>query len=183
MLLQVKESKNERLISARELHEFIELGKDFSKWIQGKIYKYQFKSDSDYFVRWVNNAGELIENEDDTDTMINKGYSKEYFLSFGMAKELCIIENKPLSRKARSYLISCEKNYMNHLNAKLYLLDEGKIDDEKLSQWQEFFDLAIEFKPNLQLFINQLMEMIDNSSFLSHDIKNVIDGLDGINDI
>lgn len=183
MLLQVKESKNGRLISARELHEFMKLNREFSTWIQRRVDKYQFKSDNDYFVKWVDNTGKFIENEDEMNTMINKGYFKEYFLSFGMAKELCIIENKPLSRKARNYLITCENNYMNHLNAKLYLLDEGKIDTEKLNQWQEFLELAVEFQPNLQMFINQLLEMIDHSSFLSCDVKNAIDGLDGINDI
>lgn len=183
MLLQVKETKNGRLISARELHEFTEAGRIFASWIQGRIDKYQFVTGSDYFEVWLDNTGKLIENNADVNMMINNGYTKDYFLSFNMAKELCIIENKALARRARNYLIDSEKNYINYLRAKLYLLDEGRINTEKLNQWQEFFDLTVEFKPNLQMFINQLLGIIDHSSLLNCDVKNVIDGLNGINDL
>ncbi len=34
--------KQEKLVDARELHEFLEVGKDFTTWIKDRISKYNF---------------------------------------------------------------------------------------------------------------------------------------------
>lgn len=44
------QEKKERIVDARELHEFLEIGKDFTSWIKLKITKYGFKEGEDYFL-------------------------------------------------------------------------------------------------------------------------------------
>ena len=37
-------------VNARELHQFLEVGRDFSTWIKGRIEQYGFIGDVDYVV-------------------------------------------------------------------------------------------------------------------------------------
>ena len=39
-------------VNARELHEFLEVGRDFSNWIKDRISKYEFVENQD-FVRFL----------------------------------------------------------------------------------------------------------------------------------
>ena len=86
-------------VNARDLHEFLESGKDFSSWIKERIKKYGF-----------------IEGEDFTTCSPIQGSKKhggnnivEYHISIDMAKELSMVENNEQGRKARRYFIDCEK--------------------------------------------------------------------------
>lgn len=47
-LIKIIEENGEKLVSARELHEFLEIGKDFSTWIKDKINKYGFEEGLDF---------------------------------------------------------------------------------------------------------------------------------------
>lgn len=88
--------KNERVIIARELHEYLGSKQDFSTWIKNRIEKYRFIPNKD-FIRYhkkmeANNA-KLI----------------EYAITMDMAKELCMVENNDNGRIARRYFIEKEK--------------------------------------------------------------------------
>ncbi len=84
----------EQLISARELHMFLESKQDFTTWIKARIEKYGF-----------------IENEDFTlhKFMERKNVTHDYILKLDMAKEISMIENNEKGRMARKYFIECEK--------------------------------------------------------------------------
>lgn len=73
-------------VNARELHSFLEVGKDFSNWIKNRIQQYGFVEDVDYllnkFIEQVPHQGGVR-----TVTMI------DYHLSIDMAKELAMVEN------------------------------------------------------------------------------------------
>ena len=86
-------------VSARELHTFLEVGRDFSTWIKDRISKYEFVENTDYIM--LPKTGELE----------NKGLQGkiEYFVSVGMAKELAMVENNDKGSQARKYFIECEK--------------------------------------------------------------------------
>ena len=42
--------KGEQLVSGRELHEFLEVGRDFTSWIKGRISKYDFVENVDFTI-------------------------------------------------------------------------------------------------------------------------------------
>ncbi len=84
----------EYFVSARELHEFLEIKSKFADWIKNRIEKYDFSEISDYisFSKILENGGREI----------------QYCLSINMAKELAMVENNHQGKKARQYFISCE---------------------------------------------------------------------------
>lgn len=41
-LVKITEQNGQRAVSARELHQFLEIGRDFSTWIKGRIEEYGF---------------------------------------------------------------------------------------------------------------------------------------------
>ena len=86
-------------VSARELHTFLEVGRDFSTWIKDRISKYEFVETTDYIM--LPKTGELE----------NKGLQGkiEYFVTLDMAKQLAMVENNEKGKQARKYFIECEK--------------------------------------------------------------------------
>ena len=86
-------------VSARELHTFLEVGRDFSTWIKDRISKYEFVENTDYIM--LPKTGELE----------NKGLQGkiEYFVTLDMAKQLAMVENNEKGMQVRKYFIECEK--------------------------------------------------------------------------
>ncbi|WP_122364083.1 antA/AntB antirepressor family protein [Bartonella tribocorum] len=84
-------------VSARELHAFLEVKRDFSNWIKDRINKYDFKEERDYILTLAK-IGER-----------QNVVLKEYHLTLSVAKELSMVENNKKGREARLYFIECEK--------------------------------------------------------------------------
>ena len=80
-------------VSARELHAFLEVGRDFSTWIKDRISKYEFVENTDYIT--LPKTGEL-ENKGFltvSKNLENGGRSIEYYITLDMAKELAMVEH------------------------------------------------------------------------------------------
>ncbi len=48
--LEIVKINKDGLVSARELHEFLGVGRDFTTWIKGRIIKYDFNENIDFTV-------------------------------------------------------------------------------------------------------------------------------------
>jgi phage anti-repressor protein len=88
-----------QLVDARLLHAFLEVGRDFSNWIKGRIEEYGFEQGQDY----VTVARSPIPASG------NRGAAIDYLLTLDMAKELAMVERTPRGREARRYFIACER--------------------------------------------------------------------------
>lgn len=89
----------QQTVNARELHAFLEVGKDFSNWIKDRIEKYGFLENIDY-VKFSPNLAKTP----------NGGRpSVEYYISLSMGKELGMVERSDKGREIRQYFIRCEK--------------------------------------------------------------------------
>lgn len=117
MNLQVQTTDTGQVISARELHEFLEVGRDFTTWIKGRISTYQFRENEDY------QKFQMIPQNGGIKTRGGDRRSMDYLLSLDMAKELSMIENNEKGRLARKYFITCEKNYLNMIKSQLDLVN------------------------------------------------------------
>lgn len=97
-VVEIIEHDGKQAVNARELHQKLGVGKDFSSWIKNRIEKYGFVKNQDYSS--FTQIGERA-----------KGATvrKEYALSLDMAKELCMIENNEQGRLFRKYFIEVEK--------------------------------------------------------------------------
>ena len=140
-------SKGERLINARELHEALESRRDFSNWINDRIKKYKFEEDEDFSTILLKSNGGRPK--------------KEYILKLDVAKELCMIENNEIGRKIRKYFIEIEKRYRQIVESPQNIFDVMRL---ALNQIEEN-------EKKLKLIENQTKE---NSSEIEN-IKNKID--------
>ena len=88
-------------VNARELHGFLEVGRDFPAWIKDRIKQYDFQDGKDYCLSPAG-KGEAQPS----------GFAAnkiEYHLALDMAKELSMVERNEKGKEARKYFIECEK--------------------------------------------------------------------------
>lgn len=90
-----------QLINARELHQLLQVGKDFSTWIKDRIANYGFQENLDFSPTSGKSAGFFGRP------------SIEYHITLDMAKELCMLERSELGQKARRYFIQMEKEALH----------------------------------------------------------------------
>ena len=83
-----------QLCNARELHTFLDIGKDYSTWIKDRINEYGFIQDEDYLVITERTNGRP---------------RKEYHITLDMGKELGMVERNERGRQIRQYFIRCER--------------------------------------------------------------------------
>jgi anti-repressor protein len=92
-------------VNARDLHRFLEVGKDYTTWIKDRISAYGFQEGYDFVIFEELNFPSFGEN-----SRRGRGRpSKEYALSLDMAKEISMVERNEKGRMARQYFIDCEK--------------------------------------------------------------------------
>lgn len=96
----------EQCCNARDLHAFLEVGKDFSNWIKDRIQKYEFKEGEDFLV--TTRSPDLATGERDEKGRFIGADAIDYHLTLDMAKELAMIENNPKGREVRRYFIQIE---------------------------------------------------------------------------
>lgn len=119
------------IVSARDLHKALGVGKDFSTWITDRITDYGFAIGSDYI---VNKAISPKLGKSPTGaacSLIAVGRpGKDYLLSISTAKEIAMLERNEQGRAVRRYFIQCEEElqrsvpeiaarYRQHLKARI----------------------------------------------------------------
>ncbi|MBF0128049.1 MAG: antA/AntB antirepressor family protein [Magnetococcales bacterium] len=90
-------------VNARELHAFLEVGRDFSTWVQNRIDEYGFVDGLDFVV------AEGLRSPVSGSSKARPQRTIEYHLTLDMAKELAMVERNEKGRQARKYFIDCER--------------------------------------------------------------------------
>lgn len=96
---------NQQLVSARELHEFLESKERFSKWFD-KMVDYGFEEGVDYTPYQMVHPSNLQEITD-------------YVLKIDMAKEISMVSKLEKGKIARKYFIECEKRLKEVISKQL----------------------------------------------------------------
>lgn len=98
-LIKITENEEgKRLVSARELHEFLEIETRFSIWFN-RMKEYGFSENNDFVA---------IEQKRTT-AQGNETTSIDYAISIDMSKEISMIQRTEKGKQARQYFIDCEK--------------------------------------------------------------------------
>lgn len=90
-------SDGKQTVNARDLHAYLEVGKDFSNWIKDRIEQYGFTEGDDY-VLTVAKVG-----------VRSNVTQKDYHITLDLAKELSMVERNTKGKEARQYFIECER--------------------------------------------------------------------------
>lgn len=98
--------------NARDLHASLQVGRDFSTWINGRIEEYSFVEGVDFVVFQNLSSPKSGSSKARRQTMI------DYHLTLDMGKELAILENNDIGRKIRRYFIQAEKELRAQLRDK-----------------------------------------------------------------
>lgn len=96
--INIREENGKQTVSARELHEKLEVTERFSSWFD-RMLKYGFEENVDF-------------TSVKSFTVVNNGAQKpidEYYISIDMAKEICMIQRSDKGRMFRQYFIECER--------------------------------------------------------------------------
>lgn len=112
-------NREQTLVSARNLHQFLQSQRDFSNWIKKRIEDYGFIENQD-FIRFAKKVE------------ANNATAIEYHLSLEMAKELSMVERNDQGRAARRYFISIEQTALAHVAQREALIYNLK--DKLMSQ-------------------------------------------------
>jgi phage anti-repressor protein len=99
MLPVYETSTGEKVVDARELHEQLVVGKDFTHWIKDRIEKYGFSEGEDYTLT----LAKIGERKNVT--------RHDYILTLDTAKEIAMVQNNEMGRAVRKYFIEVEKRF------------------------------------------------------------------------
>lgn len=151
-LIKVRKTKEgQQVVSARELWQFLNVGRHFNSWIKGRIEKYDFIENEDFIIVSLITQNGVIKKGGDRKSL-------DYILTLDMAKELAMIENNPAGRAVRRYFIQCEKKYRKLLDEK----HSKEIQALQENDSSEFYLKKIEALENnyqeVQKFIKELYE-------------------------
>lgn len=97
-LIKINYDTEQPTVSARELHEGLEIGTEFAKWFS-RMCEYGFADKMDY--------SEVIVKNDEN----SKGGrpATDYKISVDMAKQICMIQRSEKGRQYRQYFLDLEK--------------------------------------------------------------------------
>ena len=97
--------KGNQAVSAKELHSYLEVGRDFSNWIKNRIEKYGFVEDKDYCRKFFDIFGNEINEWNRT-----VGNRIDYYITPDMAKQLIISERKKKGTEFTKSMIERDNN-------------------------------------------------------------------------
>ena len=147
-LIKITEQNGKRAVSARELHQFLEVETRFNDWIS-RMLQYGFSKNIDYQAVSV-----LLKNEYNS-----KGGRPEtdYALTIDTAKEIAMIQRTPKGKQARQYFIEMEKQALSKMINTNYLqrVDKNAVSAKRLEvvneirnylRWGDMSKVAKELK-------------------------------------
>ena len=159
-LIKITEENGNRAVSARELHNFLEVETPFRKWID-RMFEYGFDENIDFSLLKI---GE------------RKAHNKiDYALTIDTAKEIAMLQRTPKGKQARQYFIEMEKVATNKLQIsdKPYKYKIGSMEYQG-SVVAKKMELLETIKTYLRRGDTQLIAKQLNLSYVA--VRNVLNG-------
>lgn len=116
-----------KVVSARELKQFLEVGTHVSTWINRLVDKYQFDEGIDFSILKSGNTNGGVDKIDD------------FAITLDMAKEIAMLQGNDKGKQARKYFIEAEKQLKEIITASYLITDpikraEAWIEEQKQLQ-------------------------------------------------
>lgn len=103
-LIKIDYSNDTPLVSAREVHDYLDLETPFNKWFP-RMCEYGFEEGKDYWT-FLSDRSDGLPGKPRQDAQ----------LTVGMAKEICMIQRNEKGRQARQYFIKVEDEWKSQRN-------------------------------------------------------------------
>lgn len=129
-LLKINYDNDRITLSARELHEFLEVGSNYTTWFN-RMCEYGFKENIDFKIRFPKMESESRGGQNKID----------HEITLDMAKEIAMIQRNEKGKQARQYFIEVEKQW----NSPERVIARGYIEAKK--QIEKFNQELIELRP------------------------------------
>lgn len=105
--------QQQQLCDARDLHQFLNVGRDFSTWVKERIEQYGFIEGEDFSPILAKSFGgevDVCSPDSGSKTERRGGHNRtDYHLTLDTAKELAMVENNEQGRQVRRYFIAMER--------------------------------------------------------------------------
>lgn len=134
-IIKIETTSEGSVVSARELHQFLEIQTPFHKWMP-RMFEYGFIENVDY---------QRLDKNVQMPNGATKDVLGDYAITLDMAKEISMIQRSEKGKIARQYFIECEKKLREVSTTKLpQTYKEALI--ELIAQVEENEKLQIENK-------------------------------------
>lgn len=140
----ITNESNEQLVSGRELHEFLGIDTQYTKWFD-RMKGYGFTKNVDFIV--------LVKNVYDDTAFGGARKITDHAMKLDMAKEVSMIQRTEKGKQARQYFIQVEKEYQQQL-----------LDTSKLSPELQMFNGLFQAIAKQELETKRLETKVDNIS-------------------
>jgi phage anti-repressor protein len=97
--IEIVKHKQINTIDSKLLHKALEVKSYHSDWLKRRIDNYDFEKGQDYFISKMSKSKKMGRP------------TLDYLITLDMAKELAMLENNDIGKKARKYFIQVEKEY------------------------------------------------------------------------
>lgn len=153
-------------VNARDLHEFLMIGRDFTNWIKDQIERGRFVESRDFEV-FAEKGGNPSGGRPRTD----------YALTIDCAKHIAMLSNTDKGHEVREYFIECERQLVQPKQmSRLEMIDQmremelARIESEKKAL--EFAQTIVEHQPKLELY-HRIAESEESATGL-RDMANML---------
>lgn len=102
-LIKITYQNEKPAVSARELHEFLEVGADYRHWFP-RMCEYGFTEGEDF------NPVKIDRVQEEGGRMVSRVVD-DAILSIDMAKEICMIQRNEKGKQARQYFLALERDW------------------------------------------------------------------------
>lgn len=156
-IIKIENTSEGSVVSAKELHQFLEIQTPFHKWIP-RMFDYGFTENVDY-------------QRLDKNVQMPNGATREaledYALTLNCAKEISMIQRSEKGKIARQYFIECEKQLKEVMTKKE--LREPSENEIKIKLMEAEAKLLAEKRLTLEMVTNQVHKEILFSKFYSDE--------------
>lgn len=157
-IIKIENTSEGSVVSAKELHQFLEIQTPFHKWIP-RMFDYGFTENVDY-------------QRLDKNVQMPNGATREaledYALTLNCAKEISMIQRSEKGKIARQYFIECEKQ-LKEVRANKKELREPSENEIKIKLMEAEAKLLAEKRLTLEMVTNQVHKEILFSKFYSDE--------------
>jgi len=144
--------QDQQSVNARDLHEYLEVKKDFSDWIKGQL--------ADLFTQGADYEVFPFQGENSTRPRI------EYAITIDCAKHIAMMSRTDRGKQARDYFIECEKRAKDVASIKIpkTLSEALRLAADQAEQIEQQQALIEQQKPAVE-FVDKYVEATGSKGF------------------